>query len=94
MDEEKFRQVVLIMAMCQNVIDTSDHPTVKNIIKRDTKRKLNLAINSLERDTRTYINKLYDTDDVLFQAIQEAAKANLESLLEQSIETTINESYR
>lgn len=90
-NETDFRNAVLVLAMVQNLIDVADSDFCKQFFKGSTKRKLNMAVTSLEVDTRKYINKLYDTDDVLFQALQEGAKANLEYLLNNKIEDVIND---
>lgn len=89
--EKQFRDIVLVMAMCQNLIDVVDLDYTKHLFKGDSKRKLNMAVKSIERDTRKYINKLYETDDILFQALQEAAEKNLKYLIDNEIETVVNE---
>lgn len=90
-NENDFRNAVLVLAMIQNLIDVADSDFCKQFFKQDTKRKLNHAVDSLEMYNRKYINNLYETDDVLFQALQEGAKANLEYLLNNKIEDVIND---
>lgn len=94
MEEKDFRKIVLILSMVQNLIDVADHPECKTFIKGQSKRRMRLLVESLEKDTKEYINKLYDTDDVLYQALQEASVKHLHYLLNNTIESIVNENHK
>ena len=90
MNEELFRKLVKLYAQLYVSVEMLDDTVSSRYVKGVVKRKLNNALQELERQCKPFVHKLYETDDVLFQVIQERLKELTDDILEKSIEELVN----
>jgi hypothetical protein len=93
-EEQQFRFLVLLYAQLYSSVELMDEARAKPFIKGNTKRKLRIALESLEKDIEPQVNQLYaDEEKMIFQNLQLALTENLKTTINSTIEEIVNEYY-
>lgn len=94
MEEEQFKFLVLLYAQLYSSVEILDEARAKPFIKGNTKRKLRMALESLEKDIEPQVNKLYeDEEKMIFQNLQIALTENVKKSVNTCITDLVNEYY-
>lgn len=70
MTSEKWQQIVKFVALANILLEVSDTISDTPIVKQALKNKINGLVKELDRSVIKYVERLYDTDEELFQQIQ------------------------
>ena len=91
-DIDNFRHAIKLMASLQLSIEMTTDARSRPYVKKALKNKLRLAEDQLERDIEPFVNKLYETDEDVFQNIQNAIENLIDYVITKTIEETVNRS--
>lgn len=94
MNEQLFRHLVKLYAQLYVSVEMLDDAVSSRYVKGVVKKKLNIALQELERQCKPFVHKLYETDDILFQAIQERLKELTDEVLSKSLEEIVNGKHK
>lgn len=95
MEEQQFRFLVLLYAQLYTSVEIMDEARSKPFIKGNTKRKLRLALEELEKNIEPQINQLYkDEEKMIFQNLQLSLTENIKETVNKSIEDIVNKYYK
>ena len=91
---DKFRFLVVLYSQLYSSVELMDLARSKPFIKGATKRKVGMALESLERDIMPFVNRLYqDEEEMIFQNLQEALFQMVVDIVDNKIENIVND-YR
>lgn len=91
MTEQHFRFLVLLTAQLYTSVELMDDALSKVMVKGSTKRKLRMAMQSLEADIKPFVHKLYENEEeLIFQNIQEELQDLVEKIVSAKLEDIAN----
>jgi len=91
MTEQQFRFLVLLTAQLYTSVEMMDNALSRVMVKSSTKRKMRMALESLELDIKPFVHKLYQQEEeMVFQNIQENVVKLVKELTEAQLEDIAN----
>jgi hypothetical protein len=78
MKKEQWEDFVKLLALLNIIAEKVESLKYAPIVKQGLKNKLNGLAKEMDRSIMVYIEKLYETDEMLFQQMQQNIEAFLE----------------
>lgn len=78
MKKEQWEDFVKLLALLNIIAEKVESLKYAPIVKQGLKNKLNGLAKEMDRSIMVYIDKLYETDEMLFQQMQQNIEAFLE----------------